>query len=159
MDLKKLTTSDKILFGAGLVFLISTFFNWFEVSIAGFTSVGATGWDVGFFWAGLPFFTVLAMMIWVGVQRFSKTQLPTEIAPLYLVGGVGVALIVLLKLIIGEDGPIDRAFGLYLASIAAIGVAYAGFLKFQESGGNLNTLGSQLKAKAGEMGDKAKKKD
>ena len=158
MDLKKLTTSDKILFGAGLVFLISTFFNWFEVSGGGFT-VGATGWDVGFQWAGLPFFTVLAMMIWVGVQRFSKTQLPTEIAPLYLVGGVGVALIVLLKLIIGEDGPIDRAFGLYLASIAAIGVAFAGFLKFQEGGGDLNTLRSQLKAKAGEMGEKTKKKD
>ena len=64
MDLTKLTKADKILFGAGIVFLVSTFLDWFTVSIAGF-SAGATGWDVGFLWAGLPFFIVLGMMVWV----------------------------------------------------------------------------------------------
>ena len=155
MDLSKLTKSDQILFGAGLVFLISTFLEWFSFSIAGF-SAGGSGWDVGFLWGRLPFFIVLAMIIWVAVRRFGLAKLPAEIPPLYLVGGGLVALLVLLKLIIGESG-LSRSYGLYIATVAALGVGFAGFLKFQEGGGDLDTLKSQMKAKANEMGDNMKK--
>ena len=62
------------------------------------------------------------------------------------VGALG-ALLVLLKLLIGETGW-DRGFGLILATLAAIAVAFGGFLIFQESGGNLNDLKDMNKMKA-----------
>ena len=48
-------------------------------------------------------------------------------------GGLA-ALLVVLKLLIGEDpsSVVKRAFGLFIAAIAAIGLAAGGFLKFQE---------------------------
>ena len=152
MDLTKLTKADKILFGAGIVFLISTFFDWFTISFGG-RSAGGTGWDVGFLWGGLPFFIVLGLMIWVGLRRFSSVKLPTELPPLYLAGGASAFILVLFKFIIGETH-FSRAFGLFLAVLAAAGVAFAGFLKFTEAGGDIDTLKAQVKAKAGELGDK-----
>jgi hypothetical protein len=64
-----------------------------------------------------------------------------------------------LKLLIGEDDEgagafgvsISRGFGLYLAVLAALGVAGAGFLKFTEAGGKLNEVQGQLK----QMGSQA----
>ena len=106
MDLSKLTKADKILFGAGLVFLISTFLPWFSVDF-GVAEASWNGWDAGFLWGGVTFFVVLAMLVWVGLRRFSSTKLPAELPPLYLAGGVGVALLVILKLLIGENDP-DR---------------------------------------------------
>ena len=152
MDLSKLTKGDKILFGAGLVFLISTFLDWFTIDFLG-RSVGGTGWDVGFLWGGLPFFIVLGLLVWVGLRRFSSLKLPSELPPLYLAGGAAVLVLVAFKFIIGEDH-FSRAFGLFLALIAAVGVAFAGFLKFQEGGGDIETLKAQMKAKASELGDK-----
>ncbi len=152
MDLSKLTKADKILFGAGIVFLISTFLDWFTFD-AGVINVGGNGWDVGFLWGGLPFFIVLGLMVWVGLRRFSSVKLPAEMPPLYLAGGAAALILVAFKFLIGEDH-FSRAFGLFLALIAAVGVAFAGFLKFTEGGGDLDTLKAQMKAKANELGDK-----
>jgi hypothetical protein len=161
MDLSKLTNGDKVLAGSGIIFLISTFLSWFKVDL-GFGTYTANGWDVGFLWGGLPFFIVLGMLVWVGLRRFSSAALPADIPVLYLVGGALVALLVVLKLLIGEDG-FDRAFGLFIAVLSALGVAGAGFLKFTEAGGKLNEvqgqlkqMGSQASAAAKSAGDSAK---
>lgn len=155
MDFSKLSKGDKILGGAGLLFLISTFLPWFEVSIAGF-SASANGWDVGFLWAGLPFFIVLGMMIWIGLRLFSAVKLPPQIAALFLAGGAATFLLPFLKLLIGEDGPLSRSFGLFLAVLAGAGVAFAGYLKFLEGGGKLDELKAQMSGMADQLGDKAK---
>lgn len=148
MDLSKLTKADKILFGAGIVFLISTFLPWFSVG-----PYDANGWDISFLTGGLPFFIVLAMLVWVGLKLFSTVKLPTELPPLFLAGGVATAALVVLRLLMGYHG-VDRGFGLFLATIAALGVGFAGFLKFTEGGGDLDSLKAQMKAKASELGDK-----
>ena len=148
MDLTKLTKADKILFGAGIVFLISTFFDWFTIG-----PYGGNGWDVSFLTGGLPFFIVLGMLGWVALRLFSTAKLPDQIAALYLAGGVATAALVVLRLLMGYHG-LDRAFGMYLATVASLGVAFAGFLKFTEAGGDIDTLKAQMKAKAGELGDK-----
>jgi hypothetical protein len=156
MDLSKLTKGDKVLAGTGIVFLISTFLAWFKVDLgipSGLgisTDLSFSGWDVGFGWGKLPFFIVLAMLVWVGVKKFSSAKLPDELPVLYLVGGAVVAALVVLKLLFGYHG-VDRAFGLYLAVLSALGVAFAGFLKFTESGGKLNEVQGQLK----QMGSQA----
>lgn len=158
MDLTKLTKADKVLFGAGIVFLISTFFDWFTISAGGF-SVGGNAWDISFLTGGLPFFITLALIVWVALRRFAPgVTLPADMPPVYLAGGVAVALLVVLRLLIGFHS-LDRAFGLYLGAISAIGVGFAGFLKFQEGGGDIDTLRSQIKAKAEELGDKGDKGD
>ena len=157
MDFSKLTKGDQILGGAGIVFLISTFLAWFSIDLpAGFGSVSASGWDVGFLWGRLPFILVLGMLVWVGLRRFSSVTLPADIPALYLAGGACVLGFPLLKLIIGEDGPISRSFGLFLAVLAGAGVAFAGFLKFTEGGGKIDELKAQMSGMADQLGDKAK---
>ena len=154
MDLSKLTKADRILFGAGIVFMISTFLTWFSVSILG-VSAGANAWDVGFLWGRLPFFISLVLLVWIGLARFSTVKLPDEIPALYLAGGGLVALLPILKLLIGEDAgglSVDRGFGLVVAVVAGVGVAFGGFLKFQEAGGDIDELKSQIKSTAEGLG-------
>jgi hypothetical protein len=149
MDFSKLKTSDWVIAASGLVLFIASFLDWFTVSIDGgelFGSVsdGGNGWDVGFFWAGIPVLLGLAMIAVVAIRAFSPEtklpDLPIGWGQALFIAGVVAAAIVLLKLLIGEDVDgadilgveIERAFGLFLASIAAIGLAVGGFLAWQD---------------------------
>ncbi|CAN5226303.1 hypothetical protein BH18ACT4_BH18ACT4_10660 [soil metagenome] len=152
MDLTKLKTSDWIILGSALVLLIASFLPWFEVTASvedfGSSSASGNGWDVGFFWAGLPVLLGLAMAAYVAIKAFSQTQLPDAPWPVILLAaGALAALIVILTLLIGEDAgeaeigdvfnsgvdiDVKRAFGLFLATLASIGLAAGAFLKFQE---------------------------
>ncbi len=156
MDLSKLTKADRILGGAGIVFIVSSFLTWFSVSLGAFGDVTASGWDVGFLWARLPVLVVFAMLVWIGLRRFSSVKLPADIPALFLAGGALAFLLPLLKLLVGEDGPISRGFGLFLAVLAGAGVAFGGFLKFTEGGGKLGELKAQMSSMTDQLGDKAK---
>jgi hypothetical protein len=166
MDMSKLSKADLILGGSGVIFLISTFLAWFSVDLGGgIGNIGdGNGWDVGFLWGRLPFFIVLAILVWVGLSRFSTVKLPTTIPVLYLVGGGLVALLVVLKFVIGEDidglagsgVEVSRSFGLFLAVIASLGVAFGSFLKFTEAGGKLDQATSDLKGLGSQIGGAAK---
>lgn len=138
MDFNKLSLSDKIIAGSAIVLLIASFLPWFEVSAFGF-SVSGNGWDVGFFWAGIPVILGLIMLAHVGIKNFGDDSklpdLPVSWGQVHLGAGALAAVIVVLKLLIGEsEGGVDfdRAYGLFIATIAALGLAYGGFLKFQE---------------------------
>jgi hypothetical protein len=139
VDLDKLTTSDKIIAGSGIVLFIAYFLPWFKVDFGplGGGSVSASGGDVGFFWATLP---MLLGLIAAGVVIATKLfdvklpDLPIPWGQAYLAAGGLAAFLVVLKLLIGEDPSsiVKRAFGLFIAALAAIGLAAGGFLKFQE---------------------------
>lgn len=154
MDLSKLTKADKIIFGSGIVFLVSMFLNWFSIG-NGLYSAGLTGLDVQFPWGPLPLLIVLVMCGWIGARTFSSAKLPAQIPQLYLAGAISVPALVGLKLLIGQDGW-SRAFGLFVAVASAIGFGFGAFLKFTEQGGDINAVKAQLKAKADELSDKAK---
>jgi hypothetical protein len=149
MDISKLKTSDWVIGGSGLVLLIASFLDWFTVEIDGGglfqgASAGGNGWDVGFFWAGIPVLIGLAMIAVVAIRAFSPDtklpDLPIGWGQTLFIAGVIAAVIVILKLLIGEDVDgaeafgieVKRAFGLFLATLAAIGLAVGGFLKWQE---------------------------
>lgn len=134
MDLNKLTTSDKVIAGSGIVLFIASFLPWFKIEIFG-RSATANGWDVGFFWAGIPALLGLAAAGLVLANKLSDFKLPEIPIPwgqAFLIAGAVSAAIVVLKLLIGEEF-VDRAWGLFVATIAALGFAAGGFLKFQEN--------------------------
>jgi hypothetical protein len=138
VDLSKLKTSDKIIVISGLVLFISSFLPWFKLEAFGFEAT-ASGWDVGFFWAGIPGLLGLAAAAAIISSKLFDAklpELPMGWGQAFLIAGVISAVIVLLKLITGEDY-VDRAYGLFLATIAALGFAGGGYLAFQEekSGG------------------------
>jgi hypothetical protein len=154
MDLTKLTKADKIIFGAGIVFLLSMFLDWFSFSLLG-QSVGANGFDVAFQWGWLPLLIILGMCTWIGLRAFSSTKLPPQIPQLYLAGAIAAPGLVILKLLIGES-PLSRSFGLFVAVLAAAAFGFGAFSKFTEQGGDIEAVKAQLKAKADELSDKAK---
>ena len=136
MDLGKLTTSDKVIAGSGLLLFICSFLPWFKLDFLG-ESITANGWDVGFFWAGIPALLGLAAAGAVLANKLADVDLPdlpvTWGQAFLIAGGISAAIVVL-KLLIGED-LVDRAWGLFLATLAALGLAAGGYLKFQEEGG------------------------
>jgi hypothetical protein len=139
VDLSKLTTSDKLILGGGIAYLIFMFLPWYGVD--GFDA-NNSGWD--YFLGGvLPLLLIVVMCVHVLITRFSPDtnlpDLPVPWSQVHLIAGAVAAALVLLRTIIGsdvetfgEDFDLDRKFGLFLALIAAIVVAAGGYLKSKE---------------------------
>ena len=140
MDLSKLTKGDKVFAGGVVLFFLAMFFNWFSAD-AGPTTVGVNGWDYGF-WGVLMFLILLVLDVILLVARFGNpASIPKLPWPaIFLAGSSFVAIITLLKLIIGEDDPYGRSFGIFLALIGAGVCVFGALLKFQEGGGKLDDL-------------------
>lgn len=143
MDLSKLSTGDRVIVASGGVLFIAYFLPWFTAD-AGFVSVSASGGDVGFLWATLPMLLGLAAAgVIIASKLFDVTlpDLPIPWGQALLGAGALAALLVVLKLLIGEDAggaealgiDVSRGFGIFLAALAAIGLAAGGFLKMQET--------------------------
>ncbi len=161
MDINKLSLSDKIIVGSGILLFIAYFLPWFKVSIEGFEDIPGTGGsatangsDVDFIWSTLP---MLIGLVMAGVIIASKLfdvklpDLPVTWGQAHLGLGALAAFLVVLKLLIGEDGgfgiEVSRSFGLFLAALAAIGLAAGGFLMFKEGGdGGVTTTGDDTGA-------------
>lgn len=145
VDLNKLSTSDKVIAGGAIALLIFSFFPWFEISGFG-GSASNNGWD--YFLTGiLPVLLGLVMLAQVAISAFSPEtklpDLPVTWGQVHLGAGVIAAVLVLLRLLLGDDNfdipgaelaglDAGRAFGLFLAALAAVVLAVGGFLKFQE---------------------------
>jgi len=130
VDLSKLTTADKVIVGSAIVFLISLFLPWygieegpFEFNNAG-TEYFLTGW--------LPLLLAIVMVAQILISRFSPQtnlpDLPLPWARVHLIAGVASDDVG--DFDAGVD--LDRKYGLFIATIAAIGLAVGGFLKSQE---------------------------
>jgi len=147
LDLSKLTTSDKVIAGGGIVLFIAQFLPWFKISFGGdfgFGGASATGngFDVGFIWGTFPMLLGLIMLAQVAITVFAPDtklpDLPATWGQIHLGAGSLAAVLVVLKLLIGEsdDGipgvDVTRQFGIFLAVLAALALAGGGFLKFQE---------------------------
>lgn len=155
MDITKLKTSDWVIAASAIVLLIASFLDWFTADFGEgeffVGSVSANGWDVGFFWAGIPVIIGLAMLAIVAIRALSPQtqlpQLPVGWGQTLFIAGVIAAVIVVLKLLIGEDVEnadefgidVSRSFGLFLAAVAAVGLAVGGFLKWQEERAGVGT--------------------
>jgi len=136
VDLNKLSTSEKIVSASAIVLLIASFLAWFEVDTA-IGTISGNGWDVGFIFGPLPVLLGLVMLAHVAISNFAPDlALPDLPWPrVHLAAGVAAAALVILKLAMGEDVAgfdLDRGIGLFLAALAAIGLAVGGFLYNKE---------------------------
>ena len=135
MDFSKMRTSDWVVAGSAIVLLISSFLAWFSFDLGVGGSVDANGWDVGFMWCILPVLIGLAMAAVVAIRAMKPEtklpELPIGWGQALFFAGCFAAFWVLLKLLLGEEFW-DRAYGLFIASLAAIGLAVGGFLQWQE---------------------------
>ncbi|HEY5887434.1 MAG TPA: hypothetical protein VIT24_06910 [Acidimicrobiales bacterium] len=149
MDLSKFSTGDRLIAGSTIALFIFSFLPWFSVTVEGGGlgdySADFSGWDVGFLWGRLPLLLAVLMTAYVGLRIFSPdTSLPTlPMAWGQALLGVGIfcAFLVILKLLIGEDGggvdslpgvDVSRSYGLFLSVLATIGLAIGGYFKFRE---------------------------
>ncbi len=149
MDLSKLSLGDKVLAGSGLALFVFSFLPWFGVD--GYSG-GGNAWDVGFFTGVLPTLIGLLLVGYVVVTKVVEgVTLPELPVPegLLVLGLAGLAaLLVILRLAVGYSVgtsiysvDLDRKYGIFLATLAALGLAGGAFLKFQEGGGQLPTKG------------------
>lgn len=139
MDLSKFSRGDKVVVVSAVVFVVSMFLPWFSFSEsfgpAGAVSYDWNGFDVGFVFGTLPMLLAVAMAAAVVVPKVSDVKLPEVpggAARWVMVAGVVAGVFVLLKLAVGEDF-VDRAFGLFVAAAAAVGLAVGGVLVSREA--------------------------
>lgn len=138
MDLNKLTVGDRVLVISALVFFFAALLPWFgESSVNGFAFDSLNGFD--FFFTGLvPVLLVAATLALVLLTRFSNVRLPNLPLPfnqLLLIPAIVAAMLVLLRLLIGDGvdfGDLGRKVGIFLALLSAIGVCVGAVLKLQE---------------------------
>jgi len=136
VDLNKLTTSDKIIAGSGIALLIFSFLPWYGVDTP-LGDLNANGWDY-FLFGIIPVLLGLVMIGQIAISRFTETKLPdlpVTWAQVHMIAGILAAVLVTLKLLIGDDirgFDLDRQFGIFLATLAAIGLAAGAVLKSRE---------------------------
>ena len=150
MDINKLSTSEKIIAVSGIVLFISSFLPWFSVEAGGISYGDGNGWDVGFLWGGIPTLLGLVMVAHVVLSNFAENVNLPDLpwARVHMIAGIVAAALVVLKLLIGEDADgaealgvdITRSYGLFLATIAALGLAAGGFLYNREKTGTATTM-------------------
>lgn len=143
MDLNKLTQSEKVIAGSAIAFLIFSFFPWY-----GKGGYSRNGWSY-FLFGIIPLLLAIIMVAQIAVSRFTETKLPDlpiTWGQVHLIAGGLAAVLVLLKLIIGDKYglggsvlgvhlpsiSLDRQFGIFLAFLASLGLAAGGFLKSRE---------------------------
>jgi hypothetical protein len=130
-DASQVKRSTWIAGGGAVVLLISTFLSWWKVSVLSF-SVSASGWDTGAL-GKLVFLVALIAIVLVVVDHMNIDipQLPLPLPMLLLGDALLGVLFVLWRFIDTPDG-VSRAWGLYVAILAALALAYGAWLKFQE---------------------------
>jgi hypothetical protein len=160
MDLSKLSKPDRIIGGAGALFVLSSLLPWF--SLDGIGGGALNGLDYGL-WGVIPVLIVIGIVGWICAKRFSSVALPGDIPALYLAGAAAVVLLPLVKFLIGQGDGIrgvtldfDRSIGLFVAIFAGAGFAFGAFLKFLEGGGKVDELKGQMSTLAGQVNDKAR---
>ena len=130
-DASQVKRSTWIAGGAAVVLLLSTLFSWWKVSVGGF-SVTASGWDTGAL-GKLVFLVALIAIILVVVDHMNIDipQLPLPL-PMLLLGDAVLGVLFVLWRFIDTPDHVSWAWGLYLALLASLALAYGAWLKFQE---------------------------
>ena len=134
MDLDKLTLSDKIIAGTGIVLIIDLLFlPWHSVDVGPFGDYTRSGVESpGSFWGILALLLTIVVVAATLVRVFKpETKLPdlpvTWVRAIFF-GAAAVLALLVIKLITETD---FLGFGAWLGLLLAAGMTYGGYLKFQ----------------------------
>ncbi|MBI4884000.1 MAG: hypothetical protein HY826_08095 [Actinobacteria bacterium] len=154
MDLSKISKGGQIFSAAGIVYFIASLLPWYtfdvgpELRSIGIEDVSANAWgDLGFLWGALWAILFLAATLALVLPAFG-VSVPKFPAAGYLAVAALATLFTVLKLLIGEDDPIETSFGIILAVVAALGALFGAFTMFKDAGGSLSDLKDMNKMKS-----------
>jgi hypothetical protein len=164
MDLSKLRTGQMVAAIGGVVLLIALLFlNWYGVGGSVDTPFGdiSVGADFGA-WDGQEFLGTIANLIIlaagiaaVGLALLTATSrtVALPVAASALTAGLGIAAVVMVVMrILFQPGPnevVDLKFGIFIALIGALAVAYGGWQSMQEEGTTFGEARDQLQSRGG----------
>ncbi|MDQ3725770.1 MAG: hypothetical protein M3335_07785 [Actinomycetota bacterium] len=160
MDLDRLSTGEKIAGISGVLLFIFTFLDWFEIDVPQgvFPDTGINAWDALDL---IPIVLMLAVIAAVALAVIRLTDALFEppislSAVVAVLGGLSV-LLILFRIVNppGESGvatvgvDVGPAFGIFLALVAAAGVAYGGYRAMQEEGITFADVADELSSRRG----------
>jgi hypothetical protein len=160
MDADRLSLGEKIAGASAVLLFIFMFFDWFSVDVEG----GLISVDVGNAWDTLsviPIILMLAIVAAVAVAVIRLTDAvfepPVSMNAVVAILGALSALLILYRIVdppgtdvAGVD--VGPALGIFLALIAAVGIAYGGYRAMQEEGASFGDIGDQLSNRGGGPG-------
>jgi hypothetical protein len=140
-NLSTLSRGTQLLVGAGVLLLIDTFLDWQSIDL-GPISAGQNAWSG--FWGIIMGLGLLVLLAWV-IARVFDVKLPTGLPEGPIVVGLGALVFVfaLLKNLVDDYSTIWSYIGVVLAA----GVAYGAWLRFQETGGTVDSLRASFPAR------------
>jgi hypothetical protein len=153
MDMvKKLNTGAQVIFGAGLLFLIFSFFNWYEIK---HTSYGESMWHGVGFVAGL---LLIAVLVWEGL-KIAGTNIQLGISSTMVTFGLTLLLLLftLIRVLAKPGGGfadsiVTRTIWLWLGFILAIVMVGGAWLNMQAAGESLADMKSKLSSMTSSVG-------
>ena len=163
MDLGKLRRGELVAAVGGILLLITLFFvDWYSAGASVTLPLGTTVNVHGDFgaWDGEGFFGFLANLIIlaagvsaVGLAVLTATSrtiaLPVAASAITTALGIGAVVMVLLRMLF-QPGPNDLVtlkFGIWLALLAAVVVAYGGWISMREEGTTFAAAREQLRSR------------
>lgn len=150
MELDRLSIGEKIAAVSGVLLFVFMFFDWYGVEVSGvggftgsISGAGGSAWDA---LDVIPIFLMLAIVVALGVAivRLTDADLEPPVSMNAVVAALGgLAVLLILYRIVDKPGGGDFGGvavgltlkpGIFLALIAAAGIAYGGWSAMREEG-------------------------
>lgn len=139
----RMTTSQKVGAGGGLLLLISSFLPWYSADLGAFGSISIKAWDAEFFaWGGVILGVaggVILALKGMGTKEVKAGGFAAE--QLALILGAASLVLILLRLLTEMDGV---SYGLFLGLVGAALVDYGAFTAMKAAGMSVDDMKNRL---------------
>jgi hypothetical protein len=157
MNLSRLRSGEIAAAIGGVVLLLALFaFNWYDYGSLLFGHRGGGAWDsAGFFGVIANLIILAAALIAIGLALMTATSrslaLPVATSAVTAAFGIAAIVMVLGRMLMqpGSNQQVDLDFGIFLALVGAILVAYGGWQSMQEDGTSFAEARAQVGARIG----------
>jgi hypothetical protein len=164
MEADRLSTGEKISAVSAILLFVFMFFDWYGVEVSGVNGFSGSVPGGGSAWDALdviPLFLMLAIVVAIGVAvvRLTDADLEPPVSMNAIVAGLGgfAVLLILYRIVDtpggGEFGGVSvdltLKLGIFLALLAAAGIAYGGYSAMREEGASFADAADRLSGGGG----------